>query len=169
VSETEVSGTLRIRRMQSEDLPQVFELDRNSFSLPWPERSFRFELENNEVSRCWVAELLPESGAPLLVAMIVVWMIADEVHVATLAVSPEYRRQKIAQRLLAHTLIDAYHSGANSSFLEVRRSNQAAITLYQRFGYREVAVRRNYYKDNQEDAILMDLSPMNLENLKRFQ
>ncbi len=169
MSETEVSGTLRIRRMQSEDLPQVFELDRNSFSLPWPERSFRFELENNEVSRCWVAELLPESGAPLLVAMIVVWMIADEVHVATLAVSPEYRRQKIAQRLLAHTLIDAYHSGANSSFLEVRRSNQAAITLYQRFGYREVAVRRNYYKDNQEDAILMDLSPMNLENLKRFQ
>jgi ribosomal-protein-alanine N-acetyltransferase len=169
VSETEVSGTLRIRRMQSEDLPQVFELDRNSFSLPWPERSFRFELENNEVSRCWVAELLPESGAPLLVAIIVVWMIADEVHVATLAVSPEYRRQKIAQRLLAHTLIDAYHSGANSSFLEVRRSNQAAITLYQRFGYREVAVRRNYYKDNQEDAILMDLSPMNLENLKRFQ
>jgi len=169
VSETEVSGTLRIRRMQSEDLPQVFELDRNSFSLPWPERSFRFELENNEVSRCWVAELLPESGAPLLVAMIVVWMIADEVHVATLAVSPEYRRQKIAQRLLAHTLIDAYHSGANSSFLEVRRSNQAAITLYQRFGYREVAVRRNYYKDNQEYAILMDLSPMNLENLKRFQ
>ena len=169
MSETEVSGTLRIRRMQSEDLPQVFELDRSSFSLPWPERSFRFELENNEVSRCWVAELLPESGAPLLVAMIVVWMIADEVHVATLAVSPAYRRQKIAQRLLAHTLIDAYHSGANSSFLEVRRSNQAAITLYQRFGYREVAVRRNYYKDNQEDAILMDLSPMNLENLKRFQ
>jgi len=169
VSETEVSGTLRIRRMQSEDLPQVFELDRNSFSLPWPERSFRFELENNEVSRCWVAELLPISGAPLLVAMIVVWMIADEVHVATLAVSPEYRRQKIAQRLLAHTLIDAYHSGANSSFLEVRRSNQAAITLYQRFGYREVAVRRNYYKDNQEDAILMDLAPLNLENLKRFQ
>ncbi|HQM54754.1 MAG TPA: ribosomal protein S18-alanine N-acetyltransferase [Anaerolineaceae bacterium] len=169
MSETEVSGTLRIRRMQSEDLPQVFELDRSSFSLPWPERSFRFELENNEVSRCWVAELLPESGAPLLVAMIVVWMIADEVHVATLAVSPEYRRQKIAQRLLAHTLIDAYHSGANSSFLEVRRSNQAAITLYQRFGYREVAVRRNYYKDNQEDAILMDLAPLNLENLKRFQ
>ena len=169
MSETEVSGTLRIRRMQSEDLPQVFELDRNSFSLPWPERSFRFELENNEVSRCWVAELLSESGAPLLVAIIVVWMIADEVHVATLAVSPEYRRQKIAQRLLAHTLIDAYHSGANSSFLEVRRSNQAAITLYQRFGYREVAVRRNYYKDNQEDAILMDLAPLNLENLKRFQ
>lgn len=102
MSETEVSGTLRIRRMQSEDLPQVFELDRNSFSLPWPERSFRFELENNEVSRCWVAELLSESGAPLLVAIIVVWMIADEVHVATLAVSPAYRRQKIAQRLLAH-------------------------------------------------------------------
>ena len=114
MNEADGLAPLRIRRMQSEDLPRVIELDRNSFSLPWPERSFRFELEKNEVSRCWVAELLPADGVPLLVAMIVVWLIADEVHVATLAVAPEHRRQKIAQRLLAHSLIDAYHSGANS-------------------------------------------------------
>jgi len=169
VNEADGLAPLRVRRMQSEDLPRVIELDRNSFSLPWPERSFRFELEKNEVSRCWVAELLPADGVPLLVAMIVVWLIADEVHVATLAVAPEHRRQKIAQRLLAHSLIDAYHSGANSSFLEVRSSNHAAITLYQRFGYRQVAVRRHYYKDNNEDALLMDLVPLNLESLKRLQ
>jgi ribosomal-protein-alanine N-acetyltransferase len=154
--------------MEVKDLPQVIELDQRSFSLPWPERSFRFELEKNEVSRCWVAELTPPGTAPTLVGMIVVWLIEDEVHVATLAVAPEYRRQKIAQRLLAYTLIDAYHSGVSSSFLEVRRGNQAAISMYQRFGYREVGVRRNYYKDNGEDAVLMDLVPLDLEKLSTF-
>ncbi len=159
---------IHIRRMEGGDLPRVIELDRSSFSLPWPERSFRFELENNEVSRCWVAEMISETAAPLVVGMIVVWLIADEVHVATLAVAPEYRRHKIARRLLAHTLIDAYHSGANSSFLEVRSGNQAAIKMYHLFGYKEVGVRRNYYKDNNEDALLMDLVPLDLESLKRF-
>lgn len=169
MSEPEKIVPIRIRRMEVEDLPQVFALDQRSFSLPWPERSFRFELENNEVSRCWVAELLDEGASPLVVGMIVVWLIADEVHVATLAVAPEYHRQGIARRLLAHTLIDAYHSGASSSFLEVRRGNLPAIGMYQQFGYREVSVRRNYYKDNGEDALLMDLVPLDLESLKHFQ
>ncbi len=159
---------VHIRRMEVSDLPQVIELDQRSFSLPWPERSFRFELENNEVSRCWVAELTPPGTAPLLVGMIVIWLIEDEVHVATLAVAPEHRRQKIAQRLLAYTLIDAYHSGASNSFLEVRSGNQAAISMYQRFGFREVGTRRNYYKDNGEDAVLMDLVPLDLERLMSF-
>lgn len=169
MNESDAVPPIRIRRMEIEDLPRVIELDQRSFSLPWPERSFRFELENNEVSRCWVAELEEMGTAPLIVGMIVVWLIADEVHVATLAVSPEHRRQKIAQRLLAHTLIDAYHSGASSSFLEVRSGNHAAIAMYQLFGYHEVGVRRNYYKDNGEDALLMDLAPLDLEWLKRFQ
>lgn len=153
------------RRMVNSDLPHVIELDKRSFSLPWPERSFRFELEINEVSRCWVAELLLPDAAPLLVGMIVVWLIEDEVHIATLAVAPEYRRHKIAQRLLAHTLVDAYHSGASCSFLEVRSNNLAAISMYLRFGYREVAIRHNYYKDNGEDAILMNLDHLDLDIL----
>jgi len=165
VTESNLLHPVRIRRMESSDLPHVIELDQRSFSLPWPERSFRFELEINEVSRCWVAELLLPDAAPLLVGMIVVWLIEDEVHVATLAVAPEYRRHKIAQRLLAHTLVDAYHSGGNCSFLEVRSGNLAAISMYLRFGYREVAIRRNYYKDNGEDALLMNLVPMDLDSL----
>jgi len=168
VSEPNDPLAIRIRRMEVEDLPGVIELDRSSFSLPWPERSFRFELENNEVSRCWVAELISADATPLIVGMIVVWLIADEVHVATLAVAAEHRRQRIAQRLLAHTLIDAYHSGASSSFLEVRSGNRAAISMYQLFGYSEVSVRRNYYKDNGEDALLMDLVPLDPDRLKRF-
>lgn len=165
MTESNTLHPVRIRRMEISDLPQVIELDQRSFSLPWPERSFRFELEINEVSRCWVAELLLPDVVPLLVGMIVVWLIEDEVHVATLAVAPEYRRHKIAQRLLAHTLVDAYHSGGNCSFLEVRSGNLAAISMYLRFGYHEVAIRRNYYKDNGEDAILMNLDHLDLDSL----
>lgn len=168
MSNTESSNPVHIRSMQLEDLPRVVAIDQQSFSLPWPERSFRFEVESNEVSRCWVAEMTAADDQLELVGMIVVWLIMDEVHVATLAVSPEHRGQKVAQRLLAYALIDAYHAGANKSLLEVRRSNLPAVNLYQQFGYLQAAVRKNYYKDNGEDALLMDLASIDLEKLKTF-
>jgi ribosomal-protein-alanine N-acetyltransferase len=151
--------------MERDDLPAVIELDQRSFSLPWPLSSFRFELESNAVSRCWVAEIDRVDSPPLLVAMVVIWLIVDEAHIATLAVHPDYRRQKIAQRLLAFTLVDAYHAGAVRSLLEVRRGNEAAISMYKRFGYRETGIRKKYYKDNSEDAVLMDLDPLDLDGL----
>lgn len=156
---------IHIRAMELDDLPAVVELDQRSFSLPWPLSSFRFELESNALSRCWVAEIDSTDSPPLLVAMIVIWLIVDEAHIATLAVHPDYRRQKIAQRLLAFTLVDAYHAGAVRSLLEVRRGNEAAISMYKRFGYRETGIRKKYYKDNSEDAVLMDLDPLDLDGL----
>lgn len=160
---------IHIRPMKMDDLPAVITLDQQSFSLPWPESSFRFEMESNPLARCWVAETTDEAGAPLMVAMIVIWLIVDEAHVATIAVHPDYRRQGIARRLLAFALIDAYHAGMEKSFLEVRRGNGAAISMYERFGYREVGVRRKYYQDNGEDAVLMDLDPLDLERLIPLQ
>ncbi len=162
-------NTLHFRPMRLDDLPAVIALDQRSFSLPWPESSFKFEIESNELSRCWVAEIKAPDGTLTLVAMIVIWLIVDEAHVATIAVHPDYRRQKIAQRLLAYTLIDAYHTGAVKSVLEVRRGNEAAIRMYQRFGYREVGIRKKYYQDNGEDAVLMDLDPLDLEHLLSLQ
>jgi ribosomal-protein-alanine N-acetyltransferase len=155
--------------MELADLPAVIELDQRSFSLPWPASSFKFEIENNPVSRCWVVETQIEGEPPVLIAMIVIWLIVDEAHVATIAVHPAYRRQHIAQRLLSFALIDAYHSGAVKSFLEVRRGNLAAITMYQRFGYQQVGIRRKYYQDNGEDAVLMDLDPLDLNRLQSLQ
>lgn len=155
--------------MRIEDLPVVVALDQRSFSLPWPESSFRYELESNELSRCWVAETYMPDGTATLVAMIVIWLIIDEAHVATIAVHPDFRRQKIAQRMLAYALIEAFHTGAARSFLEVRRGNVAAIRMYGRFGYREVGVRKKYYQDNGEDAVLMDLDPLDLERLITLQ
>lgn len=155
--------------MESADLVKVQDLDQRSFTLPWPASSFKFELDHNEVSRCWVVEVLTEDGDTILAGMAVIWMIIDEVHIATFAVHPDYRRMRIAQRLLAFILIDAYHAGATRSFLEVRRGNLAARTLYERFGYVETGIRKNYYKDNGEDAVMMELEkidPLKLESLR---
>ena len=90
---------LNIRRMTLEDIPAVVELENLSFSLPWPERSFRFELTENSASRCWVVEL---DGK--IVAMLVAWLMVDEAHIATISTHPDVRRQGIGKKLLAHAL-----------------------------------------------------------------
>ena len=147
-----------IRKMTINDIPFVVELDKMSFSLPWPERSFRFELTDNPASRCWVAEI---DGR--IVAMIVVWLLMGEAHVATLATHPNHRRQGIAKKLLAHALQYLSNEGAQSSFLEVRAGNVAAQEMYRKFGYKESGRRQHYYKDNDEDAILMRLDSLKVE------
>jgi ribosomal-protein-alanine N-acetyltransferase len=151
---------LAIRRMTIDDVPTVVELDQKSFSLPWPERSFRFELTDNPASRCWVAELEGQ-----IVGMIVAWLLVDEAHIATIATHPDYRRKGIGKRLLSYALRHLMDEGARSSFLEVRESNYAAQELYRKFGYEETGRRRRYYKDNDEDAILMNLDSLNVEHL----
>ena len=151
---------LTVRKMTVDDIPAVVELDKMSFSLPWPERSFRFELTDNPASRCWVAEV---DGR--IVGMIVVWLLVDEAHVATLATHPNFRRRGIARKLLSYALQHLINEGAQSSFLEVRASNIAAQEMYRKFGYEESSRRRRYYKDNDEDAILMKLNPLKAEGL----
>lgn len=154
---------LLIRRMTVADLPAVVDLDKISFSLPWPERSFRFELTDNPASRCWVAEI---DGR--LVGVVVTWLFVDEAHIATIATHPDYRRQGIARRMLIYTLESAMREGAQSSFLEVRESNVAAQEMYRKFGYTEVGRRKRYYRDNNEDAILMNLERINADRLREL-
>jgi ribosomal-protein-alanine N-acetyltransferase len=97
--------------------------------------------------------------------MIVVWLIVEEAHVATIATHPDFRRKGIAKRLLSHALQKLMEQGARSSFLEVRESNLAAQAMYRKFGYEETGRRRRYYKDNDEDAILMNLDSLSAERL----
>ena len=150
---------MNIRRMTLEDIAQVVAIDKVSFSLPWPERSFRFEITDNPASRAWVAEL---DGR--IVGMIVAWLLVDEAHIATIAAHPELRRHGIASRLLIHALEYMRSEGARTSVLEVRESNAAAQEMYRKFGFEESGRRPHYYKDNGEDAILMTL--YKLEGLK---
>jgi [ribosomal protein S18]-alanine N-acetyltransferase len=141
-----------IRKMTLNDLEQVVSIDQVSFSLPWPVRSFQFELTDNMASRSWVAEL---DGR--VIGMIVIWLIVDEAHIATFATHPDYRRQGIGEKLLVHALKSAGAEGARRSFLEVRASNVIAQDMYRKFNFVEDGRRPRYYKDNNEDAILMSL------------
>lgn len=148
-------STLSIRPMQEEDLAQVLAVDRLSFSLPWPESAFRYELFENRHSRLWVAEWTDADGVKTVVGAVVVWFLVDEAHIATLAVHPDYRRRGIGQRLLVEVLRTALQMGMVTATLEVRQGNLAAQELYRKFGFRVVGRRPRYYKDNQEDALIM--------------
>lgn len=152
--------------MTVNDLKQIIALDQRSFTLPWPESSFRFELEKNQAAHCWVAEVPGES--PVVIGMIIIWLIVDEIHIATFAVDDVFRNHHIGQRLLAHALVKSHENGGKKSFLEVRRSNLAARALYKKFGFMEIGVRQKYYSDNREDAIMMNLDPIDIELVKSF-
>ena len=146
-----------IRKMTLDDLEQVVAIDQVSFSLPWPPRSFQFELTDNEASRCWVTDL---DGR--VIAVLVGWFIVDELHIATIATHPEFRGQGIGRQLLLHVVGSAKKEGAIRAFLEVRESNLIALNMYRDFGFVEDGRRVKYYKDNGEDAILMSLDHLDM-------
>jgi ribosomal-protein-alanine N-acetyltransferase len=149
------------------DLDQVELIDQVSFPTPWPRKAFHYELVENRNALCWVAEWIDTDQTPILVASIVIWLVLDEAHIGTLAVRPGYRQRGIAQRLLAQALLESAHSGATHALLEVRVSNHAAQRLYRKFGFTMVGVRKNYYQDTHEDALLMTL--VSLDNQKLAQ
>jgi len=160
---------VQLRPMRLEDIEQVVAIDVLSFNLPWTERSYRFDLTENPAAALWVTEVVEEEGQPRLVGMIATWFIIDEVHVATFAVHPAYRRLGIGRKLLAHALLHSAYKGANTAMLEVRRSNLGAQALYQQFGFTEVGVRARYYCDNNEDALLMNLQPIDVEKIQGLE
>ncbi len=147
--------------MLPKDLPMVIEIDRLNFTEPWPAKSFSYELSTN-YSICLVAV----DDFDLVLAEIVVWVIVDEAHIATIAVHPNHQGRGIASALLAEALMLAMERGASASLLEVRPSNTAALKLYQRFGYEVVGVRKEYYQDNKEDALLLNLFELDIEKLR---
>ena len=155
----------QIRPMRAEDLEQVQLIDRLSFSLPWPSSAFRYELEQNKSSLLWVAELVEPTGVSHVIGCLVVWVILDEAHIATLAVHPDYRGLGISRALLAVGLRDAAVRGCLSATLEVRAGNSIAQALYHHYGFAVVGVRPRYYQDNHEDALIMTLPKLDEDYL----
>ncbi len=148
--------TAIVRRMRLDDVAAVHAIDMLSFNLPWSERSYRYELTENPVSRGWVAEMEGQ-----IVAMLVLWFIIDEAHIATIAVHPDFRRRGIGEQILLQALGSAQNEGARRAFLEVRAGNVAAQAMYKKYGFEVAGVRPGYYKDNDEDALLMNLEDFN--------
>ncbi len=144
--------------MKLSDIPRVHEIDIRSFSLPWPEKSFIFELTENPSTLALVAEVIPNEAEPILVGMAVVWIIIDEAHIATIAIHPDFRGKSYGKRLLAQTLRQSIHRGARLATLEVREGNQVAQKMYSSFGFKYAGRRVHYYHDNNEDAVVMTVS-----------
>jgi ribosomal-protein-alanine N-acetyltransferase len=154
--------------MTLDDVQQVHALDELCFSLPWPENSFAYEVEHNRVSRPYVIMWTGPQGEQRLAAMMVCWLVMDEVQVATIAVHPDFQQQGLARWLLAYGLLQAAREGADHAFLEVRTGNQRAIALYRQFGFEVVGERTGYYRDTGEDAHLMMLQPFDLDLLQAW-
>jgi [ribosomal protein S18]-alanine N-acetyltransferase len=146
-----------IRPMRDADVPRVLEIDRLSFALPWPENAYDYELHENPGSLLWVAETVEP---PEVIGMIVVWLIVDEAHIASIAVEPGYRNQGIARQLLSEALKTVIEKGYSIATLEVRAGNLPAKNLYASFGFKTVGLRPRYYRDNNEDALIMTLEGM---------
>ena len=154
----------RIRKMDPTDLERVKEIDRLSFSQPWPLQSFQFEMTNNPVARLWVAETISETGNSIVCGMLVAWLVIDEAHIGTIAVHPDYRRRRIGSRLLRHSLAQLQKEGASRVYLEVRRSNTGAKEMYRRYGFYLNGIRKGYYQDNGEDALILVLDHLQTRN-----
>ena len=141
--------------MRVEDLDEVLAIERASFPHPWSRQAFLYELRENRVARLWVGRAANEPGAPVI-AYLCLWLIADEVHVTNFAVHPSYRHRGIGRQLMG-TLLELYRQqGATRAALEVRPSNHEARRLYETFGFRQIGLRKGYYFDSGEDALLME-------------
>ncbi|HET8568270.1 MAG TPA: ribosomal protein S18-alanine N-acetyltransferase [Candidatus Limnocylindria bacterium] len=139
-----------ISEMTLDDIPGVQVVERASFSVPWPANAFRHELTQNKNARYVVAR-----EGDRIVAYAGIWLMVDEAHITTFAVHPDARRQRIGERLLQRLFEMAYAIGAEWLTLEVRASNLPAQRLYEKYGFRRAGVRRRYYSDNNEDALIM--------------
>jgi ribosomal-protein-alanine N-acetyltransferase len=146
--------------MELEDITRVHEIDVLSFSLPWPQNSYQFELTQNPSTLAIVNELIPPGAMPIIIGMAVVWIMVDEAHIATIAIHPQFRGHGIGKKLLAETLRQSIQRGATLATLEVREHNSVAQQMYQKFGFEIVGRRMRYYQDNNEDAVLMTLSKL---------
>jgi ribosomal-protein-alanine N-acetyltransferase len=147
-------GQFDIRRMTTEDLDQVMEIERLCFPNPWSDELFRREL-SHEWSSILVADSASSDEGSKIIGFIIFWLVHDEIHILNVAAHPQCRRQGIARALLAEGIRRGKASHTVLATLEVRRSNNAALALYRTFGFRPVGVRPNYYSDDGEDAIVM--------------
>jgi ribosomal-protein-alanine N-acetyltransferase len=141
---------VRIRPMTTADVDSVSNIEERSFSLPWSRQAFETEIANNDLAHYLVAEVVDQ-----LVAYAGMWMILDESHVTNVAVLPDYRGQGVGKLIMASLILHAEQLGAKRMTLEVRPSNEIAKNLYSQFGFVAAGLRKRYYTDTNEDAIIM--------------
>lgn len=154
----ESRAPVAIRVMRPADIPDVMQIERQSFGMPWQESTFRALMRRPSAS------LLTAVASDKVVGFSVLWFAADEGELGDLAVDPEHRGHGIGRTLLERSIEEARLRGARSLYLEVRESNEAARALYDTAGFETVGRRTGYYSGPREDACVMRL---NLQNSAR--
>lgn len=174
-----------VERMELEDIPQVLEIDRESYTTPWPASAYRREVIHNRNAHYYVMrELAPgeqlsppatddeqryrrplgflpwprreETPRPgRIVGYAGMWLVLDEAHITTIAMRESHRGRGLGELLLGSLIMGAAEMGSDRVTLEVRVSNAVAQSLYRKYGFREEGIRPRYYSDNGEDAYIM--------------
>lgn len=135
--------------MKEEDIDEILDISSLSFSISWSKNSYIQEL-TNPVARYLVAKIDNK-----VIGFIGTWIVLDESHITNIAVHPNHRKQGIASKLVEELLNYCKSQGCISYTLEVRSTNKAAKSLYEKYNFKQDGVRKGYYEDNKEDAIIM--------------
>ncbi|QXE03322.1 ribosomal protein S18-alanine N-acetyltransferase [Terribacillus sp. DMT04] len=136
--------------MQLADIPAAYTIETASFATPWTIDIFEREITENTFASYFVIE---KEG--VIAGYCGMWLVIDEAQITNIAILPSYRGKKLGEKLFAHVMEQAILAGAYRLSLEVRVSNLPAQHLYRKFGLVPGGIRKNYYTDNQEDAIVM--------------
>ena len=178
----------QLRPMTEADIPQVAGIEGQSFPTTWPRTAYRRELANR-LARYLV--LVDRANSPIsavqerserksilgfflrkpaqastsdyIIGYVGVWLMVDQAHIVAIAIREDYRRQGLGELLMAESVDTALANGQESVTLEVRRSNESAQALYEKYRFLKVGVRRRYYTDNKEDALIMTTPPINTD------
>ena len=165
---------IKIRPMTKADIDDVVEIEKASYGKHhWSRESFFNELSNDLAF--YFCAINDKND---IVGYIGTWQIMEEAHITNVSVNPELRRKKIGEALLYQAIENCYSNGVKYITLEVRVSNEKAIKLYEKYGFKSLGTRKGYYQDNNEDALIMwtenifydkfkTLYNKNIENLKK--
>jgi [ribosomal protein S18]-alanine N-acetyltransferase len=141
---------MSILPMATGDIPVVTKIERASFATIWPSDAFYNELSTNKVAHYYVGRI-----GDRIVAYGGIWVILEDSHVTTLAVDPAFRGRRCGEIMLLRLIEEAMERGAAWMTLEVRESNVVAQQLYRKYGFTAVTMRRGYYSDDNESAMVM--------------
>ncbi|TWT25437.1 ribosomal protein S18-alanine N-acetyltransferase [Planomicrobium sp. CPCC 101110] len=145
-----MNENITFRKMTVEDIDAVYDIEVLSFSLPWTKQAFFYEMVDNEHAYYVIAET--EKG---IVGYCGMWLVMDECHVTNIAIHPDERGKKLGEHLMKAAMEIAKEKGAMLMTLEARVSNHVAQNLYRKLGFENGGIRKRYYSDNYEDAIVM--------------
>lgn len=141
--------SISITPMTCAHIVQVSKLELLCFRVPWSEQAFANEMENN---LAYYSVMLDDED---VIGYYGMWRVLDEGHITNIAIHPNYRRKGLGSRMIAHMIQTAEDANVHHLTLEVRASNTPAQGLYAKYGFKPSGLRRRYYSDNNEDAIIM--------------